>query len=515
MAAISRSFSGSAFDGLVFPHGFLPPTWPLGFARSPGLYLGTAALAVVFAGWFVPRRRGLLAVFSVLGAACYVLTLGPVARAVEDALGRSRAAALYLHAPNQFDFGVMLAAAVLAGLGLQAWTESRSWRIRCAMLAPAAAVWVLLASRWAPSTRPLLPALGLAAAAAALWWSAGRASRAVAVAAVVAAELAAAGIAGQWFVPPVPRGGPDPYGAPEMRRGDLSGFERPGPIALALRTHEGRYVSFDPERWGPWGYVARQAPSDAGLLGSQQSMVFGLEDAQGYNPWQQAAVWALFRAAQPATELRYASSYWRAPPEVVRDLLRIDRLVSPADRPPDPGAAPLAVQGRWGLFAVGPTPPMASVVPAWRVVPSGGDPPAAALAAVLAPAFDPEREAILERDPGLPSSGSASGLAGTATYTATGVASARLEVSSPGPSIVLVRTAFAPGWHATVDGRPAPVLRVDGVIQGVPVAAGMHTIELRYDDPWIGYGMAGSALAIALLVLGAVLSRRRRSSRPR
>jgi hypothetical protein len=274
-------------------------------------------------------------------------------------------------------------------------------------------------------------------------------------------------------------------------------------------------VSFDPERWGPWGYVARQAPGDAGLLGSQQSMVFGLEDAQGYNPWQQAAVWALFRAAQPGTELRYASSYWRAPPEVVRDLLRIDRVVAPADQPPEPGAASLAVQGRWGLFAVGPSWPMASVVPAWRVVPSGGDPPAAALAAALAPGFDPEREAILERDPGLPSSGSASGLGGTATYAGTGAASARLEVTSPGPSIVLVRTAFGPNWHAEVDGRPAPVLRVDGVVQGVPVAAGTHTIELRYDDPWIGYGLAGSALAIAVLLSAAGLSRRRRSSRPR
>jgi hypothetical protein len=517
MAAISRGFSGSAFDGLVFPHGFLPPTWPLGFARSPGLYLGMAALVLAFAGWFVRPRRGLVAAFSALGAACYLLTLGPVARVVEDLSGRSRGASLYLHAPNQFDFGVMLAVAVLAGLGLQAWSESSSWRTRAAMLAPGAAVWVVLAWRWEPATRPLLVALGLAGAAIALWWSAGRPARAGAVAAVVAAELAVAGIAGQWFVP-APGGAPDPYGTAVMRGGDVSAFERPGPIALALRTREGRFVSFDPDRWGPWGYVARQLPGDAGLLGSQQSMVFGLEDAQGYNPWQQSALWALFRAAQPGTELRYASSYWRELPAVVRDLLRIDWAVAPADRPPVPGVAPAAVQGRWALFPAGPAHPGASVVPSWRVLPSNGDPPAAALAAAVAPGFDPEREAIVERDPGLPVPESASSLAGTASYAATGPASARVDVVSQGSAIVLVRTAFAPGWHATVDGRPADVLRVDGVIQGVPVAGGRHTIELTYVDPWIGYGLAGSAPAIAGLALGAILSRRprrTRRSRPR
>jgi hypothetical protein len=82
-------------------------------------------------------------------------------------------------------------------------------------------------------------------------------------------------------------------------------------------------------------------------------------------------------------------------------------------------------------------------------------------------------------------------------------------VDAPGPAVVLVRNLFDPNWHATVDGRPARVLPTDFVDQGVPVPPGHHTVVLTYDDPWVGYGAAGSALSIVLLLgLALVLDRR-------
>ncbi len=45
------------------------------------------------------------------------------------------------------------------------------------------------------------------------------------------------------------------------------------------------------------------------------------------------------------------------------------------------------------------------------------------------------------------------------------------------------------------------------------MAAGRHTILLAYDDPWIGYGLLGSALALAMVLgLAALLIRRARRS---
>jgi hypothetical protein len=521
MMRLSTTFSGGRFDGFLFPTGHPMPTWPLSFSLSPGLYLGAAALVLAFAGWFAPRRRALVAAFSILGAICYALTLAPAVRAVEVLSGGSRLASLYLHAPNQFDFGVLLAVAVLVGLGLQAWIEAGSWRTRAAMVAPGILVWLVLPALWARPAALVVLAFGAVAGAIALVGAAARERAAALVPMVLAVELVVSGAGGQWSGPGVRAPARlEPYATPVMRTAELSGFERPGPIALALRRHDERFVSFDPERWGPWGYVARQRPDDAGLLGSQQSMVFGLEDAQGYNPWQLAAVWAFVRAAQPDADLRYASSYWKDLPPVMLDLLQVGWAVSPTSRPPEPGLVREAVQGEWGLFRLGDPVPRASVVPDWRLVPAAPAPAPPALLSALEPGFDPAREAILERDPGIPhvvhpQTEADGGSAGAATYRALGPASARIDVTAVAPAIVLVRNAFAPHWRATVDGRSAPVLRADGMVQGVPVQAGTHTIVLNYEDPWIGYGMLGSLAAVAALLMGALVTRRRRSSRPR
>jgi uncharacterized membrane protein YfhO len=105
---------------------------------------------------------------------------------------------------------------------------------------------------------------------------------------------------------------------------------------------------------------------------------------------------------------------------------------------------------------------------------------------------------------------------GTATYRWLSPHSAQIDVTTPGNAIVLVRNTFDPGWQATVDGRPAPVLRTDFFLQGVPVTAGTHTIVLTYHDPAIAVGLAGSAVALTLLFgTAAFLAyRRRRDSTP-
>ena len=60
-----------------------------------------------------------------------------------------------------------------------------------------------------------------------------------------------------------------------------------------------------------------------------------------------------------------------------------------------------------------------------------------------------------------------------------------------------------------MDGRPTAVLAADYLIQAVAVTPGHHVIEMAYDDPTIGYGLLGSMLAVAALLLAAFLERRR------
>jgi membrane protein YfhO len=130
---------------------------------------------------------------------------------------------------------------------------------------------------------------------------------------------------------------------------------------------------------------------------------------------------------------------------------------------------------------------------------------------VADPRFDPSVEVVLEGSPGHRPV-SHSGEAGMARFRWLGTASARVDVDARSPAIVLVRNAYDPNWRATVDGRPAPVLAADYVLQGIPVAPGHHTILLTYRDPSIGAGLAGSALSLLVLFGSSVALHGRRRS---
>lgn len=104
-----------------------------------------------------------------------------------------------------------------------------------------------------------------------------------------------------------------------------------------------------------------------------------------------------------------------------------------------------------------------------------------------------------------------------------GAGDVELSEDLPGATVVRVRAAtrallvlndlFAPGWTATVDGRPAPVLRVNAVARGVWVDAGAHEVRFRYRTPGLALGWGITALGAAVLAAWALA--RRRTATPR
>lgn len=107
------------------------------------------------------------------------------------------------------------------------------------------------------------------------------------------------------------------------------------------------------------------------------------------------------------------------------------------------------------------------------------------------------------------------GRAGTARATHWGRSSAAVTIAADRPGLLVVSQAWSPGWSATVDGRPAPVVRVDGVVQGVPVPAGRSRVELRYRPPGLIAGGATSALAVAGIGAALAVDAGRRRGRQR
>jgi hypothetical protein len=82
-----------------------------------------------------------------------------------------------------------------------------------------------------------------------------------------------------------------------------------------------------------------------------------------------------------------------------------------------------------------------------------------------------------------------------------------IETESDGASLLVVTDSDYPGWRASVDGRPAPVLRTNVLFRGVPVPAGRHLVRLWFDPLSVRLGFALSGVALAANVAGLLFAR--------
>ncbi len=107
--------------------------------------------------------------------------------------------------------------------------------------------------------------------------------------------------------------------------------------------------------------------------------------------------------------------------------------------------------------------------------------------------FVPGEEALVEQPISHPRSGL---VQGPVHYTRVGPERILLDVAVDGPAFVVVSETFAPGWQATVDGQPAPLLRTDHALMGVPLPAGARRVEISYRPASFTLGAVLSVLGL-------------------
>jgi uncharacterized membrane protein YfhO len=76
-----------------------------------------------------------------------------------------------------------------------------------------------------------------------------------------------------------------------------------------------------------------------------------------------------------------------------------------------------------------------------------------------------------------------------------------IEARTAAPALLVLADNYDPNWVATLDGRVAPLLRVDYTFRGVPLPAGTHRIELDYRPASVRRGALLSLLALGLTLL--------------
>ncbi len=143
--------------------------------------------------------------------------------------------------------------------------------------------------------------------------------------------------------------------------------------------------------------------------------------------------------------------------------------------------------------------------------------PETTLRLLLEPAFDPRSEVVLV-------DARVRGVAALPGADDVRVVSRRLdaievEARLDAAGVLVVLEAFEPGWVATVDAAPAPVLRANGLFRAVRLEAGRHSVRFAYRPRSVAYGAAisafglASAIALGLLCL-ARATRLKGAARP-
>lgn len=218
--------------------------------------------------------------------------------------------------------------------------------------------------------------------------------------------------------------------------------------------------------------------------------------------------------ASPLRTQRYADFYAAVPPERRRRLLNVGHFVTwHTDIPGMTEVARLPVTN--AVTGAAETSYVLRLDPGPRAWLSNAtelvDDPAA-LARLADPAFDPWATTLLAPDDAaaLPALGEGGPPAAPPIYERPSPTHITVEVDTARDTLLNLSEVWYPGWTATVDGAPAPILRAHTTLMAVPVTAGAHRVELRFDPPLVRLGLAVSGTTLLLVVVGLVWSWTRR-----
>jgi hypothetical protein len=80
----------------------------------------------------------------------------------------------------------------------------------------------------------------------------------------------------------------------------------------------------------------------------------------------------------------------------------------------------------------------------------------------------------------------------------------RIDLRAEGPGFLVVTEGFDPGWRATVDDTPVPLLRANVVHMGVVLGPGTHRVELTHSPRGFVAGLVLAGMGVLLLLVAGV-----------
>lgn len=491
----------------------------------PSLYVGAFALILALAGIAAAKRRGWALFWGVTLVATLVCAFGsmtplyPALQKLVPLLGNFRY-------PTKYAVLAMLPFAALVAVGWDGLTLAgerilearRAATVTAFLILAAVCAFAALAASGSGSAM-LLSAAGLGGvpdpAATASWLSDSIEQRLP-----IAALLIAAPVLLAWL------------GGPEKQRASLVRATAIAVLSIDLvLMNGGLNPTIDASLFDApdWIAATRQSPTDRVHVAQDFVTMAGRPDADrpppaafpaGVPPAAYLAVWNTTLCQYPSawdvrqslsleltglrpreylTLLETFSRAGRA--EQFRFLRFTGTRFALLPKPPPPpfrDVTPLPQIPPMALYELGEQEARVRVMTAAAVEPDT----ARAIESLFSPLVLPASRVVVS------SEAPAAGRVGTATEAQASIASETttsivVQASAPdtGGHLVLL-DSFDPGWSATVDGEPAPVVRAWGVYRAVRLAPGVHTVEFHYVSQPFRIGLVVSlATGLVLVVL--------------
>jgi len=132
------------------------------------------------------------------------------------------------------------------------------------------------------------------------------------------------------------------------------------------------------------------------------------------------------------------------------------------------------------------------------------------IAKLTHPSFDPRRTVVISSNgPQAPAENGnePAPATGPVTIEAAGATQIRLWVDAPSRGFVVLTDTFYPGWQATINGKPAAILRANLAFRAVAVGPGRQTVRFYYRPASFTFGLWTSIVTclIILLISGRLL----------
>ena len=118
--------------------------------------------------------------------------------------------------------------------------------------------------------------------------------------------------------------------------------------------------------------------------------------------------------------------------------------------------------------------------------------------------FDPKQTLLLTAQPDGASIPAAGAPSKSVEYAEISGNRLKLEVQSEANALLLFNDSYDAGWSATVDGRPAGIVRANTTFMAIAVPSGSHEIAFSFlPTDWLPRTIV-SLLGVALWLLGAL-----------